>query len=115
MVAASAIAEKPRRLEKIFISDEGKLSPNGIYAVNFYTLGVPHTVIFDDYLPMVPDNNGGWRTLFAHIGDDNSLWTLILEKAFAKYHGNYKNIALGMPQNAFRALNGSPCSKWYHN
>ena len=26
-------------------------SRNGIYALNFYTLGVPHTVIIDDYMP----------------------------------------------------------------
>ena len=50
MVAASAIAEKPRRLEKIFLND--RKSREGIYGVNLYTLGVQHTVIVDDYLPL---------------------------------------------------------------
>ena len=50
MAAASALAEKPRRLETIFLNDE--LNTNGIYAVNVFTLGVPHTVIVDDYVPL---------------------------------------------------------------
>lgn len=50
MAAASALAEKPKRLEKIFLNDH--LDRNGIYAVNVYTLGVPHTVIVDDYVPL---------------------------------------------------------------
>lgn len=52
MVAASALAERPKRLEKIFLNTNGKTNKNGIYAVNLYALGVPHTVIVDDYLPL---------------------------------------------------------------
>ncbi len=50
MAAASALAEKPKRLETIFLNQE--LNQNGIYAVNVYTLGVPHTVIVDDFVPL---------------------------------------------------------------
>ena len=49
---ASALAEIPGRMEKVFINPDNKLSANGIYAVNFFTLGLPHTVIVDDYLPL---------------------------------------------------------------
>ena len=52
MAAASAIAEKPKRLEKIFHNNSGEMNKNGIYAVNLYSLGVKHTVIVDDYLPL---------------------------------------------------------------
>ena len=52
MAVASALAEKPKRLEKIFIDKSGKMNPYGIYAVNKYTLGVQHSVILDDYLPL---------------------------------------------------------------
>ena len=52
MAAASAIAEYPGRMEKIFLNNVNEVSKLGIYAVNFYTLGVPHTVIVDDYLPL---------------------------------------------------------------
>ena len=52
MVAASALAEKPKRLEKIFLNVNGETNKNGIYGVNLYALGVPHTIIVDDYLPL---------------------------------------------------------------
>ena len=50
--AASALAEFPGRIEKIFQNSGSDLNANGIYAINLYTLGVPHTVIIDDYLPL---------------------------------------------------------------
>ena len=50
MVAASAMGEQPKRLEKIFFNK--KADKFGMYAVNLYTLGVPHTVIVDDFLPL---------------------------------------------------------------
>lgn len=40
MAAASALAEKPKRLEKLFLKQEGQLNGKGIYAVNLHTLGV---------------------------------------------------------------------------
>jgi len=50
LAACSALAEKPGRLEKIFLNDD--VNSNGIYGVNLYALGVPHTVIVDDYMPL---------------------------------------------------------------
>ena len=82
MAAISAIAETPNRVDDIFVSDA--LSPNGIYAVQMYTLGVPFTQIVDDWLPM-----NGSQTIFAGLGKDNSVWGAILEKAFAKRYGNW--------------------------
>ena len=52
MAAASALAEKPNRLEKIFLNADGKMSKEAIYGINIYTLGVKHTVIVDDFLPL---------------------------------------------------------------
>ena len=90
--AAAALAEEPGRIESVFVND--KASKNGIYAVNFYTLGVPHTVIIDDYLPIREVYNEDtddyeWESYFAKMGPDNDIWFPLLEKAFAKYHGNY--------------------------
>lgn len=50
MVVASALAEKHKRLERVFLNEA--VSKEGIYGLNLYTLGVPHTVIVDDYLPV---------------------------------------------------------------
>jgi len=76
------------------LNTDSKLNSQGIYAVNLYTLGVPHTVIVDDYLPI---NKQTGKTLFSHPGKDHSIWTAILEKAFAKYHGNFAHIEGGCP------------------
>jgi len=39
-------------MEKIFLNKTKDLNPQGVYGVNFWTLGIPHTVIVDDYLPL---------------------------------------------------------------
>lgn len=104
LAAASALAEYPGRMEKVFLNHDTALNSQGIYAVNLYTLGVPHTVVIDDYLPLTSQGN----TLFAHPGKDNSLWVAILEKAFAKYYGNYYHIEGGFPEVAVRTINGGP-------
>lgn len=52
MSAAAALAEVPGRLEKIFLNNVDELSPNGIYGVQMMALGLPQTVIVDDYLPL---------------------------------------------------------------
>ena len=115
MSAASALAEKKNRVEKVFLNNKNELSKNGIYGVNFYTLGVPHTVIVDDYLPVYDyDGAGTMATYFAGVGKDGSIWGPILEKAFAKYHGNYKHIIGGVAPNAVKALYGAPNKTIYH-
>lgn len=56
MSAAAALAEVPGRMEAVFLNKSGEnnsLNKAGVYAVNFYTLGVPHTVVIDDYLPLM--------------------------------------------------------------
>jgi len=69
---------------------------------------VPHTIVIDDLLPLKDNGNGTFSTVFGHLGDDNSMWGVLLEKAFAKYHGNYKHIVGGWPSRAVSTLNGGP-------
>ena len=56
--ATSAIAEVPGRLEKIFHNKT--LNSAGIYALDFWALGVPHTVVVDDYLPLKETSGGSY-------------------------------------------------------
>lgn len=108
MSAASALAEFPGRVEQVIEDDV--VNDEGIYAINFWSLGVPHTVIVDDNLPIA-----GSSTIFANIGFDNSLWMPILEKAFAKLMGNYDHIAGGWMRMGLHYLNGSPYETLWHN
>ena len=43
--------------------------------------------------------------MFSHVAEDESLWGVILEKAFAKLNGNYSHLIAGDPRDASRALN----------
>ena len=109
--AASALSEKAGRLEKVFLNDD--ISDNGIYAVQLYTLGIPHTVIVDDYLPLEKWGDE-YHTMYAKPGGDKSIYGPILEKAFAKYHGNYEHIIGGNPGTAVKTLYGAPWSQFEH-
>ena len=112
--AAAAIAEFPGRMERVFLNSGKDLNPQGIYGVRFWSLGVPHPVIVDDYLPLKNNGVGQLATMFANPGDDGSLWTAILEKAFAKYHGNYAHIEGGEPFRAVKTMTGAPYMTYSH-
>ena len=86
MAGASAVAEVPGRIERIFLNNNNALSKTGIYGVNIYALGVPYTILIDDYLPVKDFND---NLFFGKAGKDDSVWGALLEKAFAKLHGNY--------------------------
>jgi hypothetical protein len=112
--AASALSEVKGRVEKIFLNENNEVSNAGIYALNFYTLGVPHTVVIDDYLPLVPHGNS-YSTMYAMVGEDSSLFGPILEKAFAKYHGNFEHIIGGDAGRAVQTLYGTPLKDYDHS
>ena len=103
MTALSALAEYPRRVENLFLNRE--LSKTGVYAVNLYALNVPITIQVDDWLPLRSNMRDA---IFAKIPEDGSLWGPIIEKAFAKFHGNYARIEEGWQSDGVNTLNGSP-------
>ena len=52
MSSAAALAEKPGRIEALFLNKKNWQRDAGIYGVNLYRLGVPTTVVIDDFLPL---------------------------------------------------------------
>ena len=52
--------------------------------------------------------------MYAKVGEDKSVYGPILEKAFAKYHGNYEHIIGGNPALAIRTLYGAPYKQLEH-
>jgi len=60
-------------------------------------------ITVDDYFPCFP--NG--PPMFSK-GHGNELWVLLLEKAYAKIHGSYRNIVGGLPHEAMMDLTGCP-------
>ena len=114
--AIAALAEFPNRIEKIFLNNKNEISDTGIYGVNIYTLGIPHTIVVDDYLPLIKNSEGKYTTLYAEVEDseESSIWGPIMEKAFAKRYGNYEHIIGGMPSEAIRTLTGAPSISYKH-
>ena len=49
------------------------------------------------------------------MGKDKSLWGPILEKAFAKFHGNYAHTVSGDPKMAVRTLMSGPYEEIEHH
>jgi hypothetical protein len=47
--------------------------------------------VIDDYIPTYSWGDAA----FEAISDDKGLWPILLEKAFGKFHGNYKAVEGG--------------------
>lgn len=52
--------------------------------------GKPRFVAVDDYVP-----GSGKKPSFSKAAADNDYWSMILEKSWAKIHGNYKITEFG--------------------
>jgi hypothetical protein len=59
-------------------------------------------VTIDDYFPAINSD-----VVFS-LTNDNSLWLLILEKAFAKLNGSYLSLRGGFAHEALQDLTGCP-------
>ena len=56
-----------------------------MYAVQLYSLGLPVTIVVDDFVPFAESG----EPLYEKPTAGKALWVMILEKAFAKYNGLY--------------------------
>jgi hypothetical protein len=96
--AISTIVDRPNILKKLIpYSDPSK----SVYAVRFYINGGFKIVIIDDYFPFKFKN-----PLYAKNIDGQSVWVMLLEKAYAKIHGSYPNIQGGITSQAMSDLTG---------
>jgi len=81
------MAEHPDRIKRIFITSEPNVA--GCYAVTIYVNGEKRTVVVDDQFPFDAEK-GKWAFARPSRDDgDNEIWSLILEKAWAKIFGSY--------------------------
>ena len=71
-------------------------SKKGIFQVTFYLKGIAKKVNVDDKLPL--SLSGDPSDPFNAKRSRNGAWWLpILEKAYAKFNGNYANLSGGNP------------------
>jgi len=88
VTALSAVAETPKRVQDMFLTDS--YNNEGIIAAKLFVRGVPTVVTVDDYLPFYGNN-----LFFQKKSSDGDFWAAFLEKAYAKVNGNYEAIGLG--------------------
>jgi hypothetical protein len=102
--ALGAIAEHPILVESLFPSNSShSYQSAGVYTVRICKNGIWQPIRIDDYFPCYP----GGGPIFSKC-NGNELWVLLMEKAFAKCHGNYVAIQSGWPYEALLDLTGAP-------
>jgi len=99
--AVSILAERPALIDRLFITD--KINNSGIYRVKLCKNGEWVTVTVDDYFPCYPEG----EPIFARC-HGNELWVMLLEKAYAKLHGNFYLLRGGFVNEALLDLTGCP-------
>jgi len=97
--ALATLAERPALIERLFISKE--VNKYGVYKVRLCKNGEWVTITIDNFFPCYPE--GG--PIFSR-GHGNELWILLLEKAYAKLHGNYFLLRGGYTNEALIDLTG---------
>lgn len=65
---------------------------HGVFIVKFFKDGEEQFVIVDDQLPIKED---GYPALTRGGKEGKEMWPCILEKAYAKFYGNYSFIEAG--------------------
>ena len=112
--AVSQVAEEPDRVKRLFLEEEDEYSSTNIYAIQLQALGLPHTVLIDDSLPLSQEMSSyTWRTGYTKINLDSSIWFALLEKAYAKYLGNYNHLKNGKQTEALQTLTGYPVERHF--
>ena len=102
MCALASLSERPALVQRLFVTKH--VSGNGLYRVKLCKNGEWVTVTVDDYFPCYP--MGG--PIFSQ-SSGNELWVLVLEKAYAKLHGNYYLLKGGLASEGLIDLTGCPC------
>jgi len=109
--SASAIAEVPSRIKKIFVNTE--YPKDGAFEVYLHLRGEKISVNIDDRIPVL-NLGDNYTTPYPPVNSKPSAhgawWLVMLEKAFAKVNINYTGLNSGTPGEALRALTGMPVS-----
>ena len=101
LASIASIAENPALVRRLFVTQS--YNECGFYKLKICKDGEWIEVVVDDYFPWYC--NGG--PMFSR-GKGAELWVLLLEKAYAKLHGNYWMLRNGFVAHGMSDLTGCP-------
>lgn len=84
MSAIASISEYPFIVKRIFETTD--ISTYGFYAVWLFIDGLWECVVIDDYFPLYKK-----KPIYSRNNEDE-LWVMMIEKAYAKVFGSYSAI-----------------------
>ncbi|KAL4222080.1 peptidase C2 [Mactra antiquata] len=96
------LADRPKVFHRVVPKDAWN-PEGGYFYCYFWRFGRWERVFIDDYLPIV-HGTAQWGAKSAE--DENEMWPSMLEKAFARFHGNYNAVYGGQSGDAFLAMTG---------
>ena len=102
--ALLCLAEKPLYINRLFSQD--KISSCGAYGVWLQKDGCWKELIVDELIPVFRQNDG--ISFAGFQSTRKEMWPFLLEKAYAKLWGGYKNIQYGNSHYLLRELTGAP-------
>ena len=108
LAALCSLAEiSDNLIRRLFLTPE--TNKYGIYCVQLCFNGEWKAVILDDNFPCYPDERGPCFTK----GNNEELWVMLLEKAWAKLHRNYEKVEAGISSESLRSLTGAPVEVYF--
>lgn len=98
--ALASISEYPFIVKRIF--ETTTESSYGAYGIWLFIDGLWKCIIVDDRIPVVDGS-----PIFSRA-NNNELWVILIEKAYAKLFGSYEIIESGLTGTAMNTLTGAP-------
>lgn len=108
LAAISALAEFPGRVQKLFLQKDR--NDAGCYAVRLFVNGQYVNIQIDDYFPV-----DEYKRLAFAGSKGQELWVMLLEKAWAKLHGNFPIVEGGDSRESLAAITGAPAEYHKHS
>lgn len=111
LCALAAVVEFPVLIDRLFALpwpkddtiEAAPSDPLGLYELRLCLHGQWMVVSVDDLFPCKP---GGGPIYSRAAGPE--LWVQLVEKAYAKLHGSYYNLRLGLPVDGLKDITGAP-------
>ncbi|CAG8760522.1 12315_t:CDS:2, partial [Cetraspora pellucida] len=104
IASLAVITNIPKLLETICVARDEDV---GVYGFIFFKDGDWVSTVIDDQLfTSGKDDKGIFQLTFAHCSNENETWLPLIEKAYAKVHGDYESISGGWTGEGIEDITG---------